>query len=85
MKKIEWAVYIIAWVFVIWLWVYGYYAKKDFKTSEYERGSMFAVDWNYKYHDYPSYWAREKAFYYPELSMDSIFKVSDSLIKAQWK
>ena len=49
------------------------------KLSEYERGALFAVDWNYKYHDYPSYWARRHHYYNPKLSVDSIRYLQDSI------
>lgn len=81
MKKIETVIYVAIWVFLIGIFIYGEFDKRDFKKSEYERGAMFLFEWNHKYNDYPSYWAREHSFRNPNLSVDSIRYLQDSLVK----
>ena len=73
---------IVAVSFVVSWGVHNIWEKKKFKESEYERGALFVVDWKNHYNEYPSYWARRHHFYNPELSVDSIWFLQDSLSNA---
>lgn len=55
--------------------------KEKFHDSTWDKGAMFVVDWHYKFREYPSYWAREKAFDNPGLSIDSIRVLEQALPK----